>query len=99
MGEHSLTDREAAVDRGQEQERDQDEIRAGRERRLALADDIRKLEAVRERLVAVEEVAQTYLEGHHMRVRLENLKLNKVVEDLDEELRDLYDRSAHPRGT
>lgn len=87
------------MDRGQEQERDQDEVRAGRERRLAMADDIRKLENVRERLVAVEEVAQTYPEGHHMRVRLENLKLNKVVEDLDEELRDLYDRSAHPRGT
>ena len=87
------------MDRGQEQEREQDEVRAGRERRLAMADDIRKLETVRERLVAVEEVAQTYPEGHHMRVRLENLELNKVVEDLDEELRDLYDRSAHPRGT
>ncbi len=87
------------MDRGQEQERDQDQVRAGRERRLAMADDISKLETVRERLVAVEEVAQTYPEGHHMRVRLENLKLNKVVEDLDEELRDLYDRSAHPRGT
>ncbi len=87
------------MDRGQELERDQDQIRAGRERRLAMADDISKLETVRERLVAVEEVAQTYPEGHHMRVRLENLKLNKVVEDLDEELRDLYDRSAHPRGT
>ena len=87
------------MDRGQEQERGQDQIRAGRERRMALADDISKLETVRERLVAVEEVAQTYPEGHHMRVRLENLKLNKVVEDLDEDLRDLYDRSAHPRGT
>jgi hypothetical protein len=87
------------VDRGQGQERDQEQVRAGRERRLAMADDIRKLETVRERLVALEEVAQTYPEGHHMRVRLENLKLNKVVEDLDEELRDLYDRSAHPRGT
>ncbi len=87
------------MDRGQEQERDQDRVRAGKERRMAVADDIRKLETVRERLVAVEEVAQTYPEGHHMRVRLENLKLNKVVEDLDEELRDLYDRSAHPRGT
>jgi hypothetical protein len=87
------------VDRGQEQERDQEQVRAGRERRMAMADDIRKLETVRERLVAVEEVAQTYPEGHHMRVRLENLKLNRVVEDLDEELRDFYDRSAHPRGT
>jgi hypothetical protein len=88
-----VSDREVTV------ERDEREVRAGRERRLAMANDIRKLEAVRERLVAVEEVAQTYPEGHHMRVRLENLKLNKVVEDLDEDLRDLYDRSAHPRGT
>ena len=87
------------MDRGQQQERDQDRVRAGKERRMAMADDISKLETVRERLVAVEEVAQTYPEGHHMRVRLENLKLNKVVEDLDEDLRDLYDRSAHPRGT
>ena len=87
------------MDRGQEQERDHEQVRAGRERRMAMADDIRKLETVRERLVAVEEVAQTYPEGHHMRVRLENLKLNKVVEDIDEDLRDLYDRSAHPRGT
>ena len=87
------------MDRGQEQERDQDQVRAGKDRRMAMADDIRRLEAVRERLVAVEEVAQTYPEGHHMRVRLQNLELNKVVEDLDEELRDLYDRSAHPRGT
>lgn len=85
--------------RGQEQERDRDQVRSGKERRLAMADDIRKLEAVRERLLAVEEVAQTYPEGHHMRVRLENLNLNKVVEDLDAELRDLYDRAAHPRGT
>ena len=87
------------MDRGQEQERDQDRVRAGKERRMAMADDIRKLETVRERLVAVEEVTQTYPEGHHMRVRLENLKLNKVVEDIDEDLRGLYDRSAHPRGT
>ncbi len=87
------------MDRGQEQERDQGQVSAGKERRLAMADDIRTLEAVRERLVAVEEVAQTYPEGHHMRVRLENLGLNKVVEDIDEDLRDLYDRSAHPRGT
>ena len=87
------------MDRGQGQQRDREQVRAGRDRRLAMADDIRKLETVRERLVAVEEVAQTYPEGHDMRLRLENLKLNKVVEDLDEELRDLYDRSAHPRGT
>ncbi len=87
------------MDRGQEQERDQEQIRAGRERRLALADEVGKLEAVRERLLAVYEVTGTLPEGHHMRARLENLNLEKVVEDLDEDLRELYDRAAHPRGT
>ncbi len=87
------------MDRGQEQERDQEQVRAGRERRLALADEVRKLEAVRERLLAVYEVTATLPEGHHMRARLENLDLDKVIEELDEDLRDLYDRAAHPRGT
>ena len=87
------------MDRGQEQERDQEEVRAGKERRLALADEVRRLEAVRERLLAVDEVAETLPEGHHMRARLENLNLEKVLEDLDEGLRELYDRAAHPRGT
>ncbi len=87
------------MDRGQEQERDQEQVRAGRERRLTLADEVRKLEAVRDRLLAVDEVAGTLPEGHHMRARLENLNLEKVIEDLDEDLRDLYDRAAHPRGT
>ena len=87
------------MDRGQEQERDQEQVRAGKERRLALADDISRLEAVRERLLAVYEIARTYPEGHHTRVRLEGLHLERILEDFDEELRDLYDRTAHPRGT
>jgi hypothetical protein len=87
------------MDRGRERERDQDRVEAGRERRLALADDISRLEAVRERLLAVDEVARIYPEGHRVRVRLENLGLEKVVEELEEDLRDLYDRTAHPRGT
>lgn len=87
------------MDRGQEQERDRDQVRAGKERRLAMAEDIRKLEAVRDRLLAVEEVAKTYPEGHRIRARLEDLHLEKLVEELDEELRDLYDRTLHPRGT
>ncbi|HEV2744943.1 MAG TPA: hypothetical protein VGV91_17435 [Rubrobacter sp.] len=87
------------MDRGQEQERNQEQVRAGRERRLALAEEVRKLEVVRERLVAVDEVTGTLPEGHHMRARLENLNLEKVIEGRDEDLRDLYDRAAHPRGT
>ena len=87
------------MDRGQEQERTEGQVRAGRKRRLALANDISNLEAVRERLLAVEEVTRTYPEGHRIRVRLENLHLDEILKDLDAELRDLYDRTAHPRGT
>lgn len=82
-----------------EQERDWEQFRAGRERRLALAEDIRKAELVRERLLAVEEVIRTYPEGHKMRARLEGLHLEEILEELDSDLRELYDRTAHPRGT
>ena len=80
-------------------EREGREGRAGKERRLALADEIRKLEAVRERLVGVDEVAKTYPEGHEMRVRLEDLHVERAIEEVDEKLRDLWDRTLHPRGT
>jgi ABC-type transport system involved in cytochrome c biogenesis ATPase subunit len=96
---YSPADREALVDRGQEQERDREQVSAGRERRLALAEDIRRLEVVRERLLAVDEIAGTLPADHKMRARLDDLSLERVVEELDADLRDLYDRTAHPRGT
>ena len=75
------------------------EIRAGRERRHAMAEEIRKLELVRERLVGVDEIAKTYPQGHDMRVRIENLHVERVIEAVDAELDGLWDRSIHPRGT
>ena len=80
-------------------EREGPEGRAGRERRHDMADEIRKLQLVRERLLGVDEVAKTYPEGHDMRVRLENLGIESAIEAVDEELRDLWDRTLHPRGT
>ncbi len=80
-------------------ERDGPEIRAGKERRMAMAEEIRKLELVRDRLRSVEEVAKSYPEGHEMRDRLDNLHLERVIETVEEELRDLWDRTLYPRGT
>lgn len=80
-------------------EREGPEGRAGKGRRLALAEEIRQLELVRERLLGVDEVAKTYPEGHDMRVRLENLHVERAIEAVDEELRNLWDRTLHPRGT
>ena len=80
-------------------ERDGPEIRAGKDRRMAMADEIRKLELVRDRLQSLYEVAKSYPEGHDMRVRLDNLHLEREIEAVDEELRGLWDRTLHPRGT
>ncbi len=80
-------------------ERDGPEIRAGKERRLAMADEIHKLELVRDRLRGVQEVAETYPEGHEMRVQLDDLHLERVLETVEGELQELWDRTLHPRGT
>ena len=87
------------MDRGQEQERGQGQVRAGKERRLAMAEEIRKLELVRDRLLGVEEITKTYPEGHEMRTRLDDLNLERVISAVEEELTDLWDRTLHPRGT
>lgn len=86
-------DREAAV------EREGPEVRAGKERRMVMAEEIRKAELVRDRLRALDEIAKSYPEGHDMRARLDNLHLERVLETVEEELRDLWDRTLHPRGT
>jgi hypothetical protein len=80
-------------------ERDGPEIRAGKDRRMAMAEEIRKLELVRDRLQGVEEIAKSYPEGHEMRVRLENLHLEREIETVESELEELWDRTLHPRGT
>lgn len=89
----SVANREVAV------EREEPEVRAGKERRMAMAEEIRKLELVRDRLQGVEEISKSYSEGHEMRVRLENLHVDRVLEAVEEDLRDLWDRTLHPRGT
>jgi hypothetical protein len=89
----------AAADREVVVEREGAEVRAGKKRRLAMAEEIRKLELVRDRLQGVEEISKSYPEGHEMRARLDNLHLERVIEVVDEELRDLWDHTLHPRGT
>ena len=45
------------------------------ERRAEMVEELRKAEVVRERLLALEQVAESYPDGHDMRVRLESLNL------------------------
>lgn len=80
-------------------EREESQVRAGRERRMVMAEEIRKAELVRDRLQGLDEIAKSYPEGHDMRVRLDNLRLDRVLEAVERDLQDLWDRTLHPRGT
>jgi hypothetical protein len=76
-----------------------DEARAGRERREAMAEELRKAELVRDRLEGLGRLARSYPEGHDMRVRLEGLHLERALGEVQEDIGRLWDRILHPRGT
>ena len=80
-------------------EREPDEVKAGRERRLAMAEELRKAELVRDRLAGLDELMGSYPEGHDMRARLEALHLKRALEGVQEDIRRLTDAIQHPRGT
>ncbi len=69
------------------------------ERTVAMVEELRKAELVRDRLEGLDELARTYPEGHDMRVRLENLQLERTLRAVEEEVRNLRDVLIHPGGT
>lgn len=75
------------------------EARAGRERRMAIVEELRKAELVRDRLEALDRITKSYPEGHERRERLEALGVDREIESVEEEIRGLRDRIQHPRGT
>ena len=68
-------------------------------RKAAMVEELRKAELVRDRLEGLDELARTYPEGHEMRVRLENLHLERTLRAVEEEVRSLRDALIHPGGT
>jgi hypothetical protein len=64
-----------------------------------MVEELRKAELVRDRLEGLDELARTYPEGHDMRVRLENLHLERTLRAVEEEVRSLRDALIHPGGT
>jgi hypothetical protein len=70
-----------------------------RARQAAMVEELRKAELVRDRLEGLDELARTYPEGHDMRVRLENLHLERTLRAVEEEVRSLRDALIHPDGT
>ena len=80
-------------------ERDPREAEAARERQAAMADELRQAELVRDRLEGLNQLVEAYPEGHEMRVLLEDLHLDRALEAVEEDIRNLVDRLVHPRGT
>jgi hypothetical protein len=78
-----------------EQERQEE----AREREQTMVDELRKAELVRDRLEALEQIARSYPEGHHTRVLIENLGLDRALRTVEEEIGSLRDALLHPGGT
>jgi hypothetical protein len=80
-------------------ESDPREATAARQRQAATVEELRKAELVRHRLEDLQRLIGTYPEGHDTRVLQENLNLERALEAVEEDIRDLMDRLVHPRGT
>ena len=80
-------------------EREGAEFRAANERIATMAEELRKAELVRDRLEGLDQLMGSYPEGHDMRARLEALHLERALEGVEEDIRDLWDHIQHPRGT
>ena len=68
-------------------------------RTVAMVEELRKAELVRDRLEGLEQLARSYPEGHQTRVVLENLHLERALEAVEEDIRTLRDALLHPGGT
>jgi hypothetical protein len=70
-----------------------------REREQTLVDELRKAELVRDRLESLNQITTSYPEGHHMRVLIENLHLERALGAVEEDIGTLRDAILHPGGT
>ena len=80
-------------------EREDAEFRAANERIETMAEELRKAELVRDRLEDLTRLMGSYPEGHDMRARLEDLRVDRALEGVNEDIRLLTDALQHPRGT
>ncbi len=69
------------------------------DRQVAMVDELRKAELVRDRLEGLDQIARSYPEGHDMRVLLENLHLERALRAVEEDIGTLRDTLLHPGGT
>jgi hypothetical protein len=80
-------------------EQDRPQAVAARERQAAMVEELRKAELVRDRLDGLQRVVGTFPEGHRTRSLLEDMQLDRALEVVEEDIRDLVERLTYPRGT
>ena len=72
---------------------------AARERQAAMVEELRKAELVRDRLEGLQRLVGSYPEGHHTRVLLEELHLERALRTVEEDIGSLREALLYPRGT
>jgi hypothetical protein len=80
-------------------EREEAELRAANERITKMAEELRKAVLVRDRLEGLERLMSSYPEGHDMRARLEDLHVDRALEEVNEDIRVLMDALQYPGRT
>ena len=80
-------------------EQDRPEAVAARERQAAMVEELRKTELVRDRLEGLQQLVGSYPEGHHTRVLLEELHLERALRAVEEDIGVLRDSLLYPGGT
>jgi hypothetical protein len=75
------------------------EAMAARKRQAEMVDELRKAELVRDRLESLQQLVGSFPEGHHTRVLLEELHLERALGAVEENIGALSDSLLHPRGT
>jgi HEPN domain-containing protein len=64
-----------------------------------MVEQLRKAELVRDRLESLRQLVGSFPEGHDTRVLLENLHLDRALQEVEENIETLRDALLHPRGT
>jgi hypothetical protein len=68
-------------------------------RQETMVDELRKAELVRDSLERLDQSAKAYPEGHHVRLLVEGLGVERVLQSVEEEVQTLRDGLIHPRGS
>jgi len=68
-------------------------------RQETMVDELRKAELVRDSLERLDQSAKAYPEGHHVRLLVEGLGVERVLRTVEEEVQTLRDGLIHPRGS